>query len=651
MYGRTLLCFILLVLLPAAPVWAGVADDAYPLGELDVVWKQPIAQDQWSPIPEIPLTYGVMGKGHLPPDFGASFFVAWHKQGLILRVLVKDGDFQPPASDPKLGTAQPYLFDSVEFRFNSHQFVLFAPLEGRQVAGYPAPQWKGKQALLDKIDVSVTYEKGQASYLAFFPWDVLTDTATKPSSPVALAVGVNERNAAGCAQLYSPSSFLFDKPGSFAICVLSDRPSEGPALERWERAGGLVPQAQLVYDSEGFLSILLEARPGVLDKAGKIDAQIGFVSVRDPQKTLTIEMNGLQPGFNRLSSAAVYAAFDKQLCRAGGRVKLGTEYFPLAAGQCFFPVKGGFREYQFDKAPPEDMRAFWDQALKEAREVPLEPKIAPYRTHPNGARVFEVILNGIDGIQSVGYLTLPPQSDDAKGKRWPCLIYAPGYGGSIAPIDMSARGLATFAMNVRGQGASKKLHDYKADELLADGIEDRKTYYYRFVYTDFVRASEFLATHAEIDPDHLGITGGSQGASIALAVAGLSPRIKFCAAVDPGFCGWEMICDLAYYGYKQHRVYGYFYDLADKSSGRYSRQDILRNLSYFDVAFLCQWITCPTVFVNDHLSYPETTAVAFHNIPAKDKVLITYPTGGHCFTDDQYQKVFDEYLKKCLGGK
>jgi cephalosporin-C deacetylase len=250
----------------------------------------------------------------------------------------------------------------------------------------------------------------------------------------------------------------------------------------------------------------------------------------------------------------------------------------------------------------------------------------------------------------VGYLTLPPQTDDAREKRWPCLIRAPGYGGELPPFDMSSRGLATFAFNVRGQGLSKKLHQYKTGELLADGIENPATYYYRFVYTDFVRAVEYLASRPDIDPDRIGISGASQGASISLAVAALSPRIKFCAAVDPGFCGWEMICDLAYYGYGQRRIYGYFPDLADKSSGRFSRQDILRNLSYFDIAFLCQWIACPTVFVNDHVSYPETTAVAFYNIPAKDKVLIAYPTGGHCFTDDKYQKAFDRYLKENLGG-
>ncbi|MBU4460273.1 MAG: hypothetical protein KJ579_06880, partial [Verrucomicrobia bacterium] len=118
MLERTLFLSILPVLLLLCPqVGVGMEDEAFRIGNLDVAWKQPIPPGAWSVIPEIPLTRRTEGKGSVPVDFGAVFFVAWHTQGMIVRVLANDGDFRPPASDPKLGLDKPGSYDSVEFRF------------------------------------------------------------------------------------------------------------------------------------------------------------------------------------------------------------------------------------------------------------------------------------------------------------------------------------------------------------------------------------------------------------------------------------------------------------------------------------------------------------------------------------------------------
>ena len=68
------------------------------------------------------------------------------------------------------------------------------------------------------------------------------------------------------------------------------------------------------------------------------------------------------------------------------------------------------------------------------------------------------------------------------------------------------------------------------------GITDPKGYYYRRVYTDGVRAVEAVLTRPETDPDKLAVVGGSQGGGIAIAVAGLEPRVKAAMPDVPFLC-------------------------------------------------------------------------------------------------------------------
>ena len=74
---------------------------------------------------------------------------------------------------------------------------------------------------------------------------------------------------------------------------------------------------------------------------------------------------------------------------------------------------------------------------------------------------------------------------------------------------------------------------------MTQGILDPKTYYYRRVYTDGVRAVEAARSHPAVDADRIALTGGSQGGGITIAVGGLEPSVPIIMPDVPFLCDFR----------------------------------------------------------------------------------------------------------------
>ena len=74
---------------------------------------------------------------------------------------------------------------------------------------------------------------------------------------------------------------------------------------------------------------------------------------------------------------------------------------------------------------------------------------------------------------------------------------------------------------------------------MTQGILDPKTYYYRRVFTDAVRAIEAAQSHPAVDKKRIAVTGGSQGGGISLAAAGLSPDVAVTMPDVPFLCHYK----------------------------------------------------------------------------------------------------------------
>jgi cephalosporin-C deacetylase len=198
-------------------------------------------------------------------------------------------------------------------------------------------------------------------------------------------------------------------------------------------------------------------------------------------------------------------------------------------------------DYRSSVSAPEDFDAFWAETLAEAREFKLDATFEPFDAGLPLVEVFDVRFAGFAGHPIRGWYIRPVGGKADAG----AVVKFIGYnGGRAFPHEhllWPASGRPLLVMDTRGQGAGWARGD-TADPVGSDpaqsghmtrGIGEPRTYFYRRVFTDGVRAVEAIRTRSEIDPDRIAVVGGSQGGGISLAVAALDPTIKAVMADVP----------------------------------------------------------------------------------------------------------------------
>ena len=215
------------------------------------------------------------------------------------------------------------------------------------------------------------------------------------------------------------------------------------------------------------------------------------------------------------------------------------------------------------------------------------------------------------------------------------------YGaGRAFPADWllwSSLGYANLVMDTRGQGSEGSPGDTPDPEpegtnphypgFMTRGILDPRTYYYRRLVTDAIRAVDTARTHPMVDPSKVAVTGASQGGGIALAVAGLDPSVSIAMPDVPFLCHFRRavgITDAAPYS----ELTGYLRVHRDKEDV------VFRTLSYVDglnfavptrtqrvCSPLGSWMTC----VPRQRSSPRITTTLGPRIFASGRTASTKP--------------------------
>ncbi|MDQ0824377.1 cephalosporin-C deacetylase [Arthrobacter sp. B2I5] len=192
------------------------------------------------------------------------------------------------------------------------------------------------------------------------------------------------------------------------------------------------------------------------------------------------------------------------------------------------------RSYTSAVTPPEDLAAFWDATLAEARAFPLDAHFEPVENYLTVIDTFDVTFAGFGGAPVKGWLHLPAHRD--AGARLPVVVNYIGYSGGRGLVNQDTRwaqaGYAHFIMDTRGQGYGGTLghtadpHPSAGDVahagLMTRGIASREDYYYRRVYVDAFRAVEAAQAHPAVDPSKVVLAGVSQGGGLVVAAAGLT---------------------------------------------------------------------------------------------------------------------------------
>jgi cephalosporin-C deacetylase len=283
---------------------------------------------------------------------------------------------------------------------------------------------------------------------------------------------------------------------------------------------------------------------------------------------------------------------------------------------------------------PADFDDFWQRSLAETRQHPLNARFEPVDYGLALIESFDVTFAGYDGQSIKGWLSLPRQR---KGEL-PCVVEYIGYGGGRSfPTDWLLWpnvGYAHLVMDTRGQGSAwtqGDTPDIPADGanphfpgFMTQGILDPKTYYYRRVFLDAVRAVEAARSHPAVDASRIAITGGSQGGGITLAVSGLVNDLTAAMPDVPFLCHYRRATEISEEApYSEIQRYC--------KTHRYKVDQVFQTLAYFDgvnFAARAQARGLFSVGLMDKICPPSTVYAAYNHF-AGDKEIRVYRYNEH----------------------
>jgi cephalosporin-C deacetylase len=301
-----------------------------------------------------------------------------------------------------------------------------------------------------------------------------------------------------------------------------------------------------------------------------------------------------------------------------------------------------------------DFDDFWGTTLTEARQTPLQADFRPAEAYLSLIEAFDVTFPGFGGQPIKGWLLLPRQ----RHGRLPCVVEYIGYGGGRGmPLDWltyAAAGYAHFVMDTRGQGSAWRTGDTPDPEpegsnpqypgFMTRGVLNPKSYYYRRVFTDAVRAVETARIHPAVDPKHIAVTGGSQGGGITLAVAGLVPDLAAVMPDVPFLCHYRRATEI---------VDSFPYNEISQFCRRHRDkiEIVFETLSYFDGLNFATRATAPALFstgLMDETCPPSTVFAAYNHYAAQKDIRVweyNNHEGGETFQTVEKLK----FLKELFG--
>lgn len=298
-----------------------------------------------------------------------------------------------------------------------------------------------------------------------------------------------------------------------------------------------------------------------------------------------------------------------------------------------FPLEQ-LRTYRPERAEPSDFDAFWQETLRETRAHPLNARFVPAETPLRTLNAYDVTFAGYGGQDVKGWLLLPRE----RRGELPCVVEFLGYGGgrgfATDWLAFASAGFAHFVMDTRGQGSGWLRGDTPDPEVeggnpqvpgfMTRGILSPRTYYYRRVISDALRAVEAARSFDGVDAARLAVTGVSQGGGLTIAVAGLDAEVQFALPDVPFLCHFERavrITDALPYAEiaqfcRLHR------DRAETA---------LETLGYFDGLHFAARARAEALFsvALMDLTCPPSTVFAAYNHYAGLKDLRLYPFNGH----------------------
>jgi len=283
---------------------------------------------------------------------------------------------------------------------------------------------------------------------------------------------------------------------------------------------------------------------------------------------------------------------------------------------------------------PKDFDAYWDKALKELDNQPLDYQLEDVDFYAPGVICKNLYFTGVGGAR-IGCKFIRPENVTG---AIPAIAMFHGYsvhsGGWLDKLPYAYAGYAVLAMDVRGQmGLSSDNHVVDGNTLRGHIIRgllghDPENLFFRNVFLDTAQTARVLMNMDFVDAARVGATGASQGGALTLACAALEPKVKMIAPVYPFLSDykrtWQM--DLFKGAYEELSYY-----IRNVDPRQQKMDEMFETLGYIDVANLAQRIKAETymfITLMDSTCPPSTQFAAYNRITAKKSNEI-YPNHAH----------------------
>lgn len=291
--------------------------------------------------------------------------------------------------------------------------------------------------------------------------------------------------------------------------------------------------------------------------------------------------------------------------------------------------------YQGINPKPQDFDRFWDDALLEMQSVDADAEQIPdgYFDTPFAA-CSHLWFTGVGGARIHAKLLEPTTKSTEKH---PALLQFHGYAGSsgdwMDKLGYAAAGFTVAVMDCRGQGGLSQDRGGIAGSTLNGhiirGLEDSpEKLLFRQIFLDTARLAGVVMSLPQVDPNRIGVMGGSQGGGLGLACAALEPRIRKLAVRFPFLSDYQRVWNID----QAKDAYGELKEFFRRNDPLHRREaEIFTRLGYIDVQHLAPRIRADVLMaagLMDTVCPPSTQFAAYNKIPSK-KSLCLYPDFGH----------------------
>ncbi len=305
--------------------------------------------------------------------------------------------------------------------------------------------------------------------------------------------------------------------------------------------------------------------------------------------------------------------------------------------------------YQGTGNKPTDFDHYWDTALAELADLPLNYTLEEIPFKSKVARAYHLWFTAPDGARVHAQLLTPKET---AGKNFKGLLQFHGYhcdsGDWVDKIGAVAEGFVVAALDARGQGGLSEDNTVTSGGVLKGLIirgmeEGPDNLYYKRVYLDCAHLAKILMSLDYVDETRIFAQGASQGGALTIACAALVPQIKKVIATYPFLCDYRKAFDLGAQTSAFEEI-PYWFQFRDPLHKH--ETEVFETLAYIDLQHLAPRIKAEVAWVmgmQDEVVPPETQLSAYHNITSK-KQLITLPEYGHEYlpkVSDELQGFFD----------